>query len=1085
MSGSESEDDDHFDVDDSDLRFKEYELARRVGLESTTSHRAQHELNSTQLQLGNDAKGASIGLQMEDALLENVVQRRTTLGAFSRDRYGSLIDKRTIGQVTSRTQDFDAAQDVPLWFEKIRELEGVTDAETLIVQNEIMQNEVQMMRMWSREAQGLVRIKAEESDLRDVSELDELQKQNTDLERETIVSSLGMEAIASVLNPEDRKKLQGRNKGSRIKGERELLQVLENKRRELVYAYYKRSKNRDAELVSTLREGTEMLNQFGELLESTCNNMIQNNKSKLLEELHKHGIEVGRLKATDATNKLHRKILLNPLDRSENTELRHGELTLVLLPSHKPCWGYTHATDGPWRVRRYDKEMVRAVTRNAIGHVSMEYTNSTDALRALAKVLDAITIIDGGGLHQQVVDRPDRARELLQARITALGLKFEIDGVSSLQRVRNDTSLKSVIVSIVKQLHERLQYHGRFYFEVHFHSVDSVDCPIYDGPDPAAETWYDEERMRARAESDSGKEDVDVLGEKGGAPMSALFQQDPQEESKSIGLEAKQNDPAFDEDEPNLVEDYSEPDSDVWVIGVSFNTLSCKGFPGNDENSFGIRSDGTLWHAGRAFSFCGDLGHEVVIGLLLDLNTGAIVLTAGGATVGTAFGVDATTFSRKEQYRQSQLIRSNHLIPGFALKSRRERSRGSPSYRMQHRSTSRQQINNDDLAHLGLLEIPSKVPALSINFGGYSFSQLPPQSLSCDSYLSFATEVHKAKEKARFAEEMKNKISSHKGSGGMFRDGRVEDDFGDDNHDDDDDEDGPIGGNVVLEYQNRIKFFDEMQYPQPKSWSNFPPQAHRLGYSATLVQRAARRFLARKWRRKEIFQQTMAALFLQRRVRNSLPKWRRRKENAALLIQRVWRGAKARRQVQMAVDFARSPEALLRAATRIQTTFRCLVARRSARQAARKAEQQVFTLIYAAKRIQRRFRKHKEIERLAQIRVKEKAISLVQRNWRGKQERKMVLEQFGEKAKRKLLRLGISVCRTYRQNRSAVMIQKHWRGKADRDYAEMRRIAFYNSACIIQRLYRTYQIRMSINALFDVGPANAVKKFLKLLKGIY
>jgi hypothetical protein len=251
------------------------------------------------------------------------------------------------------------------------------------------------------------------------------------------------------------------------------------------------------------------------------------------------------------------------------------------------------------------------------------------------------------------------------------------------------------------------------------------------------------------------------------------------------------------------------------------------------------------------------------------------------------------------------------------------------------------------------------------------------------------------------------------------------------------------------------------------------------------MQRATRRFLARKWRRKELFQKTMAVLMLQRRIRNSLPKWRKRKEAAALRIQRTWRGSRARRQVRMALQFARRPETLVKSAIKIQTAFRCKLARQKARLAALKAEREVFVLIFAAKKMQRAFRKHKEGERMLALRKTERAMVSVQCNWRGRLARREISERFGEKTKRRLLRLGISVCRTYRQTRAATMIQKHWRAKTDREYAEMRRIAFYSSACIIQRLYRTYQIRMSINALFDVGPANAVKKFLKLLKGIY
>jgi len=555
------------------------------------------------------------------------------------------------------------------------------------------------------------------------------------------------------------------------------------------------------------------------------------------------------------------------------------------------------------------------------------------------------------------------------------------------------------------------------------------------------------------------------------------------------------------------IRNYSEPNYPMWMIGVSFDTLQSKGFPGNDGSSFGLRSDGTLFHNGEVFSYCGDLRDEVVVGMLLDLNVGTITAYAGGACLGAAFGVDAVSFPPNEQARQGQLIRNKHLIPSFAIRAARsERDEVASigltetlSEDMQPSALSSEpgeSMTDDDgvkganqdasFAQPNGSDVPPEpwgdevdvepttiVPALTINFGGYQFARLPPQSLSCDSYLSFAHEAKQGADKARFAEELRRQMKS------------VVDKSGHGRH-----EDEAMGAalatrdedRIIREYQDRVAFFNQMHYTQPQSWSDFPPQAHRLSSSANMLQRAIRRFLGRKWRRRELLAQAMAISVLQRRIKSLLPRWRRQKHVAAVNVQKMWRAAHTRREQHFALEFSRPIEEVRTATVRVQALFRRGLAERRARHTMEEVESKIEGLKVATEVVQRNWRKFQGRKRFRRRSLEYHSAASIQRVWRSAAVRRTLVSTDSEATQRRLWELGHSIVRSAAAQRAAVKLQRVWRGAADRDYARMRRAAFDKSARIVQFCWRSYLFKRQINALYDSGPADAVKQFLKCLK---
>ena len=1180
-----------------DLRFKEYELARRVGLESISSHRAEAGdagVGGTHLQLGDGARGAALGLLDGGSAAHDAgggalphVGVRTSLGKFARQRYDSLAQGASVPGSHLQEQQAQGRQaklhDTPLWFEKVKELEGVTEAETLIVQSEVLLNETQLMRLWSREAQGLVAIKAEESSVRDASDVQELQQRCDDLEREGIVELLGAEALAAVINPGERRAGIARSKGSRVKGERQLLVSLESRRREMMQSYFRRASARQADLRSTFSEGVGMLTRFGELLQSTCANMTQNNKGRLLEELHKHGIDVGRVKASDATNKLHRKILLNALDRSECVALLHGELTAARKPSKHASWGYCFATDGPWRVKRYDKELVRAVTRAALEHLAAEHVQVFDMWRALAKVLDASQVGGESPLHETVVKDPQRCRDVLQLRLSQLGLAVNVGGVTALQRLRTDNEVRSAVRQVVDKVNARLEYHGRFYWETHFHSIAASELPFFSqdrdeapggasnggannsssngggannsgrsngkGPRPDVDETIleadEEEPVEGRPDDEDDADEVDLPQHEadGSGPP-------PPQHARSLTAQAGSSEaeqPEHSDSSVGLIRSYVEPaDHDMWMIGVSTDTLKCRCFPGDDATSMGLRSDGSVWFDGKPHRFSQPLHHHGVIGMLLDLNVGSISVFSGPTLLGVAFGVDAKAFGPQQQLRQAEMIRSGHLIPGVALKgsamemrrvqakareleearqreseARRDRGRFGSNRRGEpdeDEPDEDEQSSSDEDEHdlfddegdqeaqariaaeQALADTEVKMPALTVNFGGYSFSALPPQTLSCDSYLSFATEAKEEEQKARFESEFRAKLGK---SGGGTNSGSSSGSLSDllalsgpprspgtaasllsPAEDEDGDEVRGGGNSSSSEQRSKIAFMNEMQYALPHSWSTFPPQAYRVGSSANCLQRAARRFLAKRWRQREMVNQAVAASMVQRRARVVLPLWRKRKDRAARLLQRVWRGHRSRVQMKLAVRYGHRPKRIQEAVIKLQAAIRRVLAVRRVWRRLCAVQVEVHRLRACARKVQRCFRAHRQHLDIDHTRRRQRAAVDMQRLARGRAARAAVAARFSPQAQAMLLRRGRAITQAARRNRAARLLQRLWRGKADRDYARMRKVAYTNSATIVQRAWASYKIKCHVNSTCDAGVAWAVKQLLKGFKAI-
>lgn len=220
-----------------------------------------------------------------------------------------------------------------------------------------------MMHLWANEVEELMELKAKESSALDDKEIMSLQAMQEELNRQDIIKDLEIEAIAALFTPTQRPKLK------RQRLEQLSINSLQNELNhqedsiQLALGVFERNQIRHKEAQQHTNQGYQLLTRFGSLLDSATKSFFQDQKLRLLNAIHEAGVPTFRMKGTDTTNKLYRKITLNPLDMSPSMVLRNGDLTVIQLdpPSRNPRWGQVRTTEGPWITPRVDRKIILGV----------------------------------------------------------------------------------------------------------------------------------------------------------------------------------------------------------------------------------------------------------------------------------------------------------------------------------------------------------------------------------------------------------------------------------------------------------------------------------------------------------------------------------------------------------------------------------------------------------------------------------------------------------------------------------------------------------------------------------------------------
>eukprot|EP00743_Colponemidia_sp_Colp-15_P010127 GILK01011122.1.p1 GENE.GILK01011122.1~~GILK01011122.1.p1 ORF type:complete len:1022 (+),score=126.54 GILK01011122.1:72-3068(+) len=870
--------------------------------------------------------------------------------------------------------------------------------ESAIIHDHI-RRETRMMRAWSREARSLISMKVHETRVNDAKDLTELRRMNQELDDRRIKAPLLYASLAAVVAKKERTRLKKKLKSDLLEKEPELLSDSHKNRVSLVKDLWERTKQRRQDIRAAFREGPSLLKRIGDIMQQTCNNMVQKQAQALISAMTEQGLDFEKLKLSSVSNRLHRKMTLNPLDMSMNMILQNSDLTV--LHTGAPSvdskgndeddvqddfrWGMVRASDGPYPIPRYDRPLMREIVEDAIPTIA-ELTGR-HALHTLTQIIDAVH--PSQRLHNAIAENPSEARKVIQGRLEQLGYTHSLH---SLQKCTSDSEIRTAVKEVLQKVHARLKCWGRFYFEVHPHGE----------PFPVSR----------------------------------------------------------------------------WVIGWTTNPLRSSFFPGSDPDSFGFDSEGMMWHNGVGYRYATSLLHYKIIGLLADLNTGTLTLYADGKSFGAGFGVDSIVFDADEQTRQAEIVRTKHLIPAFALFAHTQSeqssallnsSSGTPSKMDKPQSrTGLASANRGRRATLSgspLTVPPSQQekerqvnlgPALSVNFGSFPFIHRAPDTISADAYLELSAAQVQGNNESESNESL---------FGGNFKKNASR---------------MPPATYDLQMGEKEFLFKHMMEYEKPLSWSKFPPEQHLRTSCAMRIQRSARRFLGRRFRKRLFATILKAVVLLQRIFRRRFMIIRRRRKQAAIVIQRYFKRYRARSRLRICVIYQHTPDELETAALVVQTYTRRFLAQLRAQREAQRLCALIFRIHSMAKKIQRWFKcvkKEREERRQREI---ERATIIFQRVWRGRRAR-IALSHQGPRKARKLLAIGHRIVLQWRRTKAAALVQKTYRGFVDRKYFKLRRMVFDRKSRLIQKHWRRYSVSIKFLEKYDVGVAQAAIHLIKVL----
>jgi hypothetical protein len=541
-----------------------------------------------------------------------------------------------------------------------------------------------------------------------------------------------------------------------------------------------------------------------------------------------------------------------------------------------------------------------------------------------------------------------------------------------------------------------------------------------------------------------------------------------------------------------------------WIIGWIWGDPhedSEEDFPGSTSRSIGVSSCGSVWYNNQKHNFHGEsLTRSKCLGVLLDALSGTIILYDEGRNLGSIFGVDAQHFSKEEQAEQGELLRTKHLVPVFALKGRRKTGDGSDrrggkkgNPKLKKQGSSRRMIlkkkqsfsamsevmdNEKQVQYEGgggnnqetkdfVSDIPEATavayetirPAISINFGGYAFAHRPPDSNSCDAYLSIAVSENVASE--TYAERQ----AALKEQGGGEGEG------------------SPTNENAQVQMlQRKAAFMNSLKYKEPVSWSQFPPRLKLLERSTLILQRATRRMIARRWRRRAHRRRQLMVARIERFVKRQMPIRREIKRIAATNIQRVFRGHKGRLIGALVKKYKVLPDDLTHAATKLQSLGRRYIAVKKARWEKKLITLQLKHVHRSATLIAETWRGSQDRKKISGEIRRNKAANRIQALYRGYTSRKQLVDV---EAKKKLRAIGNSMLFQRKRYMYVIKIQKLFRGFRDRQYARIRRTVYDTASRSVQKGWKTYIITRKIKAWYDFSMARLILKFLKGIKVIY
>ena len=882
------------------------------------------------------------------------------------------------------------------WYEAVAHHEPgshITDAETTITRSSILQNETQFIRSFSSNAKKAADLHIQKEMHKESRQVKHLHNENQKLLYAISRKSLRGECVAAIVSRSERHSLKEHIRKAFVSRGKVMLDRSLANRKQLVKDIYNRTVERRRSLDSSFNFGRNLMMRMTRLLDVCSSRLSHHEQTQMLTSMHAEGLNVGRTNNEDGVSLLHSKLALSPEMTHSAMEIFDGGLTVIVsdeVMEHREKimqsnhggaaiskdkftrliesrnWVCSLTSRGPARRRRRDEPhkylpLVERELTAVLGYQLPKVLNTNGAVPnlerergrqmqsknlsavktmfSLARVLDAIHPIPGKRIAGAIAKAPHRMAKILSDRCEILGLgsftslnsdsenkrnvmngqgsdKNETPSkpktVSSVFEGASDDNKKDVI-KILTRIHESLRDYTCFMFEWHpFLQVTSVS-------------------------TGEGIAPIDV---KKSTAESANFVHPPPPSSHKHHSRGRV----------------------PWIVGLSKPTgnhhNALQSYAGQHMHSFGLSCLGTIHHNGVTKRYCDPtlLSSCDVIGMVVDLAIGRISFFANGKNLGVAFGPDAICFTRNltEVMLQRKTIIEQHLVPCVALADKiwdediwrsggqkgtahpSGLSSGSDEIRMRNTSFESEE-SSDTSAGNKKASVAFNQPAMSLNFGGFSFAHPKEGVCGFDTYLSFSDaptaqlnvlDTSKIRESGPVSGGTSGDVGRRSKSVTASRlmafasaDNRSVEEICDD---------------AIISIRDHVNFLKLWTPEEEVSWSIYSPEPgvpHFLEVSARKLQAFTRRAMGRKWRKGTRFLMYLSIIKVQRLVRRKLPRIRRKKQKAATKIQSQWRAREARRRLQRIRQFSQFPawevdSVLAGAVVRLQCCVRMSQARR-------------------------------------------------------------------------------------------------------------------------------------------------------------
>eukprot|EP00002_Diphylleia_rotans_P019818 TRINITY_DN3828_c0_g1_i5.p1 TRINITY_DN3828_c0_g1~~TRINITY_DN3828_c0_g1_i5.p1 ORF type:complete len:788 (+),score=107.93 TRINITY_DN3828_c0_g1_i5:149-2512(+) len=384
---------------------------------------------------------------------------------------------------------------------------------------------------------------------------------------------------------------------------------------------------------------------------------------------------------------------------------------------------------------------------------------------------------------------------------------------------------------------------------------------------------------------------------------------------------------------------------DKAVIGWTSNPLSLCEYPGSDLSSYGFCTDGTILYDGISMNYCRPWRGDSVVGVLADFSEGCIGLCLNGEYMGDGFGAKSPFRSEIAQ-RQKAAITSEHMIPCFGILGLE-----IPEALVKKSISEKADLSSHIYNLTGLAdEIQKKrkhtPQSLTINFGASQFKFKPRDCVSCDTIM-------------RATYHSTSSFSAIDDVDSAFE----------------------FDLDSYLKNQAREEFITSVEDPEPESWSAFPPSTRYIQtLSAIKIQTAYRRHRFVRCVKQAGLRRRAAIVTMQRFVRKYMPQRKLLLQAKATIIQRLWRGYRSRKVMELCWQYDTTQEQLERATRQIQRWWRRRQKTGETHSLAQIVRLHILRLNVLARRIQKAFRAFHVKQKNKRIL---NATKLIQRVWRG------------------------------------------------------------------------------------------------------